>query len=67
MIGNMFVCHHPKDSLLPTVFAFKGFRLQFGEPCPANSDFNLWGRCVCVNEAYYNEGNFQNNFRSFQN
>ena len=35
--------------------------MQFGEPCPANSDFNLWGRCICVNEAYFNEGYFDIN------
>jgi len=28
-------------------------RVKFGDPCPRNSDFNIWGRCICNHDAYY--------------
>jgi len=28
-------------------------KVKFGDPCPKNSDFNIWGRCVCNQDSYF--------------
>jgi len=28
-------------------------RVKFGDPCPKNSDFNIWGRCICNQDSYF--------------
>merc|ERR1719454_215297 len=42
---------------LALAYGFRGFRMKFGEPCPPNSDFNIFGRCICVGDAFYDEEN----------
>merc|ERR1711990_36262 len=45
-------------ALLPVVSlaeSFHGFRVKFGEGCPKNSDFNIWGRCVCNKNSHFDK------------